>query len=193
MSCLLAVLFLSLSSYYISKILSEPQTAMTLRYGMGFAMTVVLYMGVLRLLLAISGFPKWTIIGATAAVVAIQGARVLMSILGPAELAARFRLPALLLISCYLFFLGLVLYRAARGSEDGTVAFILKGLGSLTLLFAPLSFLIYLGLDLLPGAGTLGVSLDFLFILVWNPVSQALMRPLVVVKWRISTHSPSSN
>ena len=171
MSCLLASVFLTLIQYYFVSVLKTIPGYLYAQYGLGLGVALALYGGLLVLMLRLPRVPNYLAIVFTVFVVAIQVGRMLLVVIGPPEAAARIRFPSVALISLYLFFLGMVLYRSAEAEPDETVSLLLRRLSILTLIFAPASAVFYLISYHYPAVGRLHISLDFFYFTVWSIIT----------------------
>jgi DNA-binding CsgD family transcriptional regulator len=171
MGCLLASVFLTMVQYYfLSNTAGIPGYA-ALRYGLGIAIAVALYGGLLKLMLRSPGIPQTAAWILTAFVIGVQAGRVLVLLLASPETAASIRAPAVALISVYLLLLGWMLYRSAALQPHELMALLLRRLATLTLIFAPASTLFYIISYRFAGIARLHISLDYIYFSVWSLIT----------------------
>jgi len=168
MSCLLASVFLTLIQYYFVFVIDVFPGYIYIQYSLSLVVAIALYGGLLVLMFRLPKVTNSTAVIITLCVVGIQIGRMVLVLIGPPEVATLIRFPAVVLISVYLFFLGMVFYRSASIEADGTVALLLRRLSILTLIFAPASTLFYLCVYQFPVLEKLHISLDFFYFTVWS-------------------------
>lgn len=169
-SVFLAALLVGVLSSYLSIVLSETTYPTALFAAVGMGLGVVIYAGLFALLRAVdpsrNGFHAAAL---TLALVAQIGRGVLGLVAG-AEVLSRVRLPAIILISVYLMYSGIIAVRAAASQPSSTVSSLVRRLGWLLAVFAPLSSALYALLYSIPANYRPAVSLDFAFALGWSIV-----------------------
>lgn len=170
MACFLASLFLSLFGYYLQAILLYSSRVAPARHVIGVALGIAIYLGILRLLWALESTSRAAAIGATAGVIGVQTGRTLVHLLSDGSLTEVIHIPAITLISLYLLFVGVVLFRAAGPEENGAVARLLRRFGILLVVFAPVSTLLYLLIDFIPPGARPYLSFDFVFFPIWGVI-----------------------
>lgn len=138
--------------------------------GVGVVLGLAVYGGVFAVLRAADG--ELTALHAAVAGVAIvsQVGRAIVIGLGMTRLAEAIRLPAIAMISLYLLYAGIVLWRARHRIESVTVGALLGRLGVVLMVFAPLSTGVYAGLSMIPPSFRPPVSLDYLLAIAWSMV-----------------------
>lgn len=171
MSCLLASVFLTLIHYYFVAVLETIPGYMYVQYGFGLGVALALYGGLLVLMLRLPKVPNVVAIVLTLFVVGIQVGRMLLVLFGSSQSAALIRFPSVALISVYLFFLGMMLYRSSAAEQDETVVLLLRRLSVLTLVFAPASAVFYLVAYRYPAIDRLHISLDFFYFTMWSIIT----------------------
>jgi len=171
MSCLLASVFLTMVQYYFISFLSGLSGYMHIQYGLSLAIAVALYGGLLVLMIDLPKVSNLLAAGVTLLVIAVQVGRMLVVVWSSPEAVALIRFPAILLISAYLFFVGVIFFRAAGAEQDGTIALLLRRLSVLTLLFAPVSTIFYLLSYRFEVLGRLHISLDFFYFTAWSIIA----------------------
>jgi DNA-binding CsgD family transcriptional regulator len=170
MSCFLASLFLTLLGYYLRAILLLPPGIAPVRHVVGFALGIAIYAGIFRLLWGLEGSPRFTAVTATALVILVQGVRTGLFLFAPEAVNQAIHLPAIILISLYLLYVGVVLVGAAGPEGDDTVSRLLRRFGVLLVAFAPLSTVLYALIDQIPVAVRPYLSFDFLFFPIWGAI-----------------------
>ena len=168
MACFLASLFLTLFGYYLQAILLYPAGVAPIRHVIGVAIGIAIYVGVLRMLLALESTSRAIAIGATVGVIVVQLGRTLAHVLSDGSLTELIHIPAIALVSLYLLYVGIVLIRASGPEENGAVARLLRRFGMLLVVFAPVSTLLYFLIDLIPVAARPYLSFDFVFFPIWG-------------------------
>jgi DNA-binding CsgD family transcriptional regulator len=171
MSCLLASVFLTMVQYYFLASTGSTSANVVVQYGLGVAIAVALYGGLYLLMRRSPGVPRLPALLITVFVLVVQIGRALVLLLASEKAAAAIRAPAVAMISVYLFFLGWMLYRASALEPQELMALLLKRLGTLTLIFAPLSTLFYIISYRFPGIDRLHISLDYVYFSVWSVIT----------------------
>jgi DNA-binding CsgD family transcriptional regulator len=172
--------------YYFGSTAVSLPGYVSLQYGFGLAIAVGLYAGLCLLMLRSPGVPKGVVLFMTVFVLMVQFGRALILLRASPEVASAIRMPAIVLISIYLLFLGAVLYRASILERHELMALLLRRLSVLTLIFAPASTVYYLVSYRFPAIGRLQISLDYIYFLVWSIVTIAVLlrylsRPTVLL------------
>lgn len=170
MACFLASLFLTLFGYYLQAILLYPAGVAPVRHVIGVAIGIAIYLGVLRMLLALESTSRAAAIGATVGVIGVQIGRTLAHLLSDGSLTEVIHIPAIALVSLYLLYVGIVLIRASGPEENGAVARLQRRFGVLLVVFAPVSTLLYLLIDLIPVEARPYLSFDFVFFPIWGVI-----------------------
>jgi DNA-binding CsgD family transcriptional regulator len=170
-SGLTASLFLNLAHYYLRAILTLPAGTAPFLNFIGISLAVLIYAGAVRLLLAADPSLRRASLGVTAGVLVVQIARTIIYVWFPPSISEAVHFPAIALVSAYLLYVGIVLYRAGRRGDRGTVNALLRRVGLLLLIFAPVSTLLYGLIDLVPPEARPYVSLDFLFMVVLSAIA----------------------
>lgn len=168
MACFLASLFLTLFGYYLQAILLYPAGVAPIRHVVGVAIGIAIYVGVLRMLLALESTSRTAAIAATVGVIAVQLGRTLAHLLSDGSLTELIHIPAIALVSLYLLYVGIVLIRASGPEENGAVARLQRRFGMLLVVFAPVSTLLYFLIDLIPVGARPYLSFDFVFFPIWG-------------------------
>lgn len=168
MSGIGASLFYNLIIYYMSTVIGFPATLNAIQYGIGFLITLCVYGGVVILLFALDSVNRKIAAGASAAVMLVQIGRIFAGLFGSMEFQRAARFPALAAISGFLFYVGFVVYRGSQNADDGTVTVLLRRLGILLLIFAPVSVAGYFLMSLFPEVARLRISFDYPFFLAWS-------------------------
>lgn len=174
MSCLLASVFLTMVQYYFLSSTGSTSAYVVVQYGLGMAIAAALYGGLYLLMRRSPGVPRLPALLMTVFVLVVQVGRALVLLLASPEAAAAIRAPAVALISIYLFFLGWMLYRASASEPHELMAVLLRRLGALTLIFAPLSTLFYIVSYRFPSIERLHISLDYIYFSVWSLITIAV-------------------
>ena len=162
-SALVASLFLTLVRFYLVAILGRPPQAAPFTNVIGVALALLVYGGVVRLLMVAGPAQRLLSIVATGLVVAVQLARTAIYVLMPLSVTEAIHLPALAMISAYLLYVGVMLFRSGRSGDHGTVNALVRRIGLLLIIFAPVSTAVYSVIDFIPAAVRPYLSLDFLF------------------------------
>jgi DNA-binding CsgD family transcriptional regulator len=165
---LTASLILNLANYYLIAILVLQ--AVPYLQVMGVSIGVVIYLGAVRLLLSANPALRRISVSVTAAVIIVQLVRTVIFILLPENVTLWIHIPAISLISAYLLYVGVVLYRSGRKGENGTVDALLRRTGLLLCIFAPVSTVFYALIDLIPKSARPYVSLDFVFMVALSSI-----------------------
>lgn len=168
MSCLLASVFLTMVQYYFLSNSAPFSGYVYIQYGLGITIAFALYLGLFMLMRRSPGVPKLPALLMTVFVLAVQVGRVLVLLLSPPKAAALIRAPSIALISVYLLFLGWMLYRASALEPHELMAILLRRLGILTLIFAPLSTLFYIITYRFSSIERLHISLDYVYFSIWS-------------------------
>ncbi|MCF7927465.1 MAG: helix-turn-helix transcriptional regulator [Spirochaetales bacterium] len=174
-TALLASLLLRIISSFMSAVLIQSFLDGIGGYVIGFFLGVCVYGGTTLALLTLPKVPRKTLLGVFAAVVLVMGGQLYLLLSGRVETAYHMRIPEMIAISAYLFFLGRLMYKKAAGAGQETLVWLIKTLGILTFLFALVSTGIYLILSLVPGFSDLGISLDYFYYFGWSAVSVAAL------------------
>ena len=164
---LLALLTGVLSAYLLVVVPPEayPSTFFAVA---GTVLGVLVYSGLYALLRLVDPSRGWAHLAMLLVALAAQIGRAVVALTGTAELMEAIRLPALIAISVFLLYVGVIAVRGAAGISSATESSLMRRLGWLLVGFAPLSTLAYVLLDMIPGGYRLPVSLDFVFALLWS-------------------------
>ena len=171
MSTLLASLVLTLLSYYFGSIIGKPDYGISLRFTLGFTVAVSARLGILRALLFMKGISRSGSISMTAGVIAVHAVNGFLAITGKTEILSILYFPSIFLVSLYLLCIGALLLRGSSSENDGTVKTLLRRLGILLLVFAPLSTIGYLLFRIFPAMAKFHISFDFFFFLAWSLIT----------------------
>lgn len=149
-----------LSLYLQSKTMVLPFSS-TLGIIIGIALSLSVYLLLCNILreLNMSPYNKPEIL--TAFIISIQFIRTFFYYLKVITPASYLSIVFIVLVSCYLFFIGLAFYKGVRPAWNPAVQKIVKQIGFTLLIFAPVSVLFYICLFYLSLQNT--VSLDFVF------------------------------
>ncbi|MDA3811847.1 MAG: helix-turn-helix transcriptional regulator [Spirochaetaceae bacterium] len=79
------------------------------------------------------------------------------------------------LISFYLFFVGLSFKRGIDTNWNQALQILINKMGNITMVFAPLSAIVYISLHFMGRRGMNIISLDFLFLAMWSIVSVSVV------------------
>lgn len=98
----------------------------------------------------------------------LQLVRTVIYFAGNPELTEHFYSPVIVTISAYLFYVGLSFRRGIRDEWNPALQLLLKRLGNITLVFAPLSTAFYLIIHTLDLNNPVSISLDFIYLTLWS-------------------------
>jgi DNA-binding CsgD family transcriptional regulator len=105
---------------------------------------------------------------ATIFIIGVQVGRSLLYFSGQNQIVDLLHAAFISSISAYLFFIGLLMYRGFQPSWNPAIQRMVKEMGLATMIFAPLSSIIYIYLNMLKIENQ--ISLDFVIIGVWGIV-----------------------
>lgn len=177
MASLLLILFINLVSYYansvlgIGSVLGLGPAGTVARYGVVLALAILVRLAVMRALLSFPRLPRVVVIGVTLLILCYQLGHTVVGLFVPPETMEALYLPSIGVGSLYLLVIGLLMLRAVRDEEEGTVSVLLYRVGVFTVAFAPLSLVAYALKQRFPEVAALQLSYDFLYFMVWSALT----------------------
>ena len=105
----------------------------------------------------------------------LQLIRTVVYFTGNLQLSEQFYSPVIAFISAYLFYVGLSFRQGILKEWNPALQLLIKRLGYVTIIFAPVSTVIYLLIHFLKLQSRLVISLDFLYLALWSLIALSVV------------------
>ena len=141
----------------------------------GFIIALLIYYLIFRILTQMKNISQRIALVPTALVFFLQILRTIIYYLKGEELTAAIYPYMISLISFYLFFVGFTFWKGIDKNWNQAIQILIKRMGLITMLFAPLSAILYISIHLFGTRGVNVISLDFLYMGMWSLVSVSVV------------------
>jgi len=143
--------------------------------AIGFIIALLLYYLIFRVLTQMKNISLTVALVPTALVFIVQILRTIVYYtIGEALTMAIY--PFMIsLISCYLFFVGFTFWKGIDKNWNQALQILIKKMGLITMVFAPISAVLYISFHIAGTSDNSTISLDFLYLGIWSLVSVSVV------------------
>ncbi len=168
---LLHILF----GYYLQSLGLYEQIPGRLRVVPALLIAAALYWTVYRSMASLPAVSRLRAGLPTCIVFTLQLFRLFLSQLGSEGLTSALYIPFIVLVSAYIFYVGMVFIRGIETTWNPALKQLLNRLGQFSIFFAPISAVLYSVFYLTGIRDSIIISLDFVYLAFWSIISLSVM------------------
>jgi DNA-binding CsgD family transcriptional regulator len=164
-----------LIGYYLQSLGLYESIPGLLRAAPALLIAAALYWAVYRSMASLPSVSRLRAGVPTLIVFALQLFRLFLSLLGFERLTSALYVPFIVLISGYIFYVGLVFVRGIDETWNPALQQLVRRLGRFSIVFAPVSALVYTVFYLTGIRESIVISLDFVYLAFWSLIAMSVM------------------